>query len=420
MIGSAVTARLLAAGHEVTGIARRVKEAARQFPAADWRAADIARMTDPGQWIPHLENVDALVNCAGVLQDSPWDSTRGVHAEGARALFAACEEMGVRRVVHFSAIGVDRETPSDFSRSKLDGDRALMARDLDCVILRPAVVAGRAAYGASALFRGLAALPILPLMPATGPLQIVQLDDVVDTVSFFLSPGAPSRLALDLAGPERLSVAEVVAVYRQWLGWSEPRAVQLPQFVAAALYRLGDLAGVLGWRPPLRSTARLELARGAAGDPAKWQRVTGISPQSLKEALAAEPVSVQERWFAALYFLKPVVFAILAAFWLATGLLAIGPGYHIGAALLGEGGMGPASGPAVAAGALADIAIGAGIAVRPAARAALYCALALSLFYAVAGTLILPRLWIDPLGPMVKIWPVLVLNLAALAILRDR
>ena len=69
-----------------------------------------------------------------------------------------------------------------------------MARNLDWVILRPSVVVGRQAYGGSALFRGLAALPILPRLAGTGPLQIVQLDDLVRTVLFFLQPDAPSRL----------------------------------------------------------------------------------------------------------------------------------------------------------------------------------------------------------------------------------
>jgi len=50
----------------------------------------------------------------------------------------------------------------------------------------------------------------------------------------------------------------------------------------------------------------------------------------------------------------------------------------------------------------------------------LIAALALSLFYIVAGSILLPRLWIEPLGPMMKIWPILALNLVALAILEDR
>jgi hypothetical protein len=52
----------------------------------------------------------------------------------------------------------------------------------------------------------------------------------------------------------------------------------------------------------MRSTAGREIVRGATGDPSEWIRLTGIEPQSLDAALAAEPASVQERWFAQLYF----------------------------------------------------------------------------------------------------------------------
>ena len=38
-------------------------------------------------------------------------------------------------------------------------------------------------------------------------------------------------------------------------------------------------------------------------------------------------------------------------------------------------------------------------------------ALAISIFYVVAGTILVPRLWEEPLGPMLKIFPILVFNL---------
>jgi hypothetical protein len=42
------------------------------------------------------------------------------------------------------------------------------------------------------------------------------------------------------------------------------------------------------------------------------------------------------------------------------------------------------------------------------------------LFYAVAGTILRPDLWAEPLGPFLKIMPILVLHFAALAILEER
>jgi hypothetical protein len=187
------------------------------------------------------------------------------------------------------------------------------------------------------------------------------------------------------------------------------------------MYRAGDLIGMLGWRPPMRSTARREIVRGAVGDPGPWQRVTGICPRSLGEALAAEPASVQERWFAKLYFVKPLGFAVFAAFWIVTGLISLGPGWNHGMDLMREGGAGHGiAAITVAAGALADIAIGFAIAFRRTARAGLYAALAISVTYAIIGSVLVPRLWSDPLGPMLKIWPIIVLNLALLAIRADR
>jgi uncharacterized protein YbjT (DUF2867 family) len=418
LIGSAIATRLLAEGHEVIGVGRR---GGLPRPGMRWVALDMRNAGLPEHWRPHLAGIEAVINCAGVLQDSASDSTDAAHASGPAGLFAACEKAGVRRVIHLSAIGIDRETPTGFSRTKAKGDKAMMASGLDWVILRPSVVVGRGAYGGSALFRGLASLPIVPLVPDAGKLQIVQLDDLVATILWFLRPGAPGRVQLEVAGPDRLAFDDVVAAYRRWLGWQPARQVRVPNWLRSAMYRLGDLAGWLGWRPPIRTTAQQEILRGAVGDPAPWTSMTGIVPRSLEASFAAEPATVQEKWFARLYLLKPIVLGVFSLFWIATAFMSLGPGWEIGIGLMHEGGVTGIAAPlTVMAGALADLCIGIGIAFRRSARPALYAALVLSLAYVVIGTILVPRLWIDPLGPMLKIWPVLALNLVAIAILEDR
>ena len=420
-IGSGVAARLHILGQHVTGVARRLGADTRRLPVDDWVVLDLRDATDLRVWTPHLIGIDAVVNCAGTLQDSGRDSTADVHARAPATLWEACEEQSVRRVVQISAMGVDRGGVSPFSETKAVGDAALKASSRDWVILRPSVVLGRAAYGGSALFRGLAALPLLPRTPDAGAIDVVQLDDVVETVVRMLDPGAPSRIELDLAGPERLSFEEVVAHYRAWFGWRPARIVSLPGLVMGAAYRMGDLLGRLGWRPPIRTTARREIVRGATGDPAEWKRLTGIEPKSLRSALAAEPASVQERWFASLYLLKPVAIGVFALFWLLTGFVSLGPGYDLAEWLMRKAGAPrPYSDLSVVAGGIADIIVGIGILFRRTSRVALLAALALSIFYIVAGTALHPVLWRDPLGPMMKIWPILALNLVCLAILRER
>lgn len=419
LIGSAVSARLKADGHQVVGIMRS-RSGVRPTHVDRTIALDIAKATSPKDWEAHLAGVDAVVNCAGVFQQGLVESPKGVHVAGIAALFQACQNRGVRRVIHFSAIGVDRGAVSEFSETKLAGDEALMARGLDWVILRPSVVLGRAAFGASALIRGLAALPFLPVMPATGPLQVVMMDDVVETVVFYLNPQAPSRTILELVGPREIAFEDVVSTYRSWLGWVPARRVRLPRWLADLAYLSGDLAGWLGWRPPMRSTAKREMVRGAVGDPDHWRASTGLSPADLNTALEREPSSVQERWFSRLYLLKPVIFVVFALFWIITGLVSLGTGFDIGVGLMQRAGTDVLAAPGVIAGALADIAIGLAILYRPTARLGLLAALAISLFYLIVGSILLPELWNEPLGPMLKIWPIMALNLVALAILEER
>jgi hypothetical protein len=111
---------------------------------------------------------------------------------------------------------------------------------------------------------------------------------------------------------------------------------------------------------------------------------------------------------------------VLVFFWIITGLISLGPGWGIGVELMEMAGTGPLAAPGVIAGALLDIVIGIAIAFRRTARPGLYAALTLSLFYIAVGTLLMPSLWIDPIGPMLKIVPILVLQLVALAMLDDR
>jgi uncharacterized protein YbjT (DUF2867 family) len=307
----------------------------------------------------------------------PLESTEGVHVTGISALHEACIRASIAKVIRFSAIGADREA-TRFSKSKLRDEKELTSRDLNWVILRPSVVIGRSAYGGSALLRGLASLPIVPVMPETGELQPIHLYEVVETVVTLLKPDAPSCLTLELVGPRRYQFSELVRVFRRWMRSRPAHHFRLPTWSAAPLYRLGDAASILGWKPPIRSTAQREMHFGAAGDPTRWERTTRLKARDFERELAREPASVQERWFARMYVLKPVIFAVFGAFWIVTGLISLGPGWEIGTSYVQEGGLGRSvAAAATIAGALADIIIGLAILYRPTARYGLYAAFSL-------------------------------------------
>ena len=58
--------------------------------------------------------------------------------------------------------------------------------------------------------------------------------------------------------------------------------------------------------------------------------------------------------------------------------------------------------------------------MRRYARSVLIIMLIVTPIYLLAGTLLEPQLWVDPLGPLTKIVPLLVATLFTLAILDER
>lgn len=69
---------------------------------------------------------------------------------------------------------------------------------------------------------------------------------------------------------------------------------------------------------------------------------------------------------------------------------------------------------------LIDIGLGIAVLLRPLARKALVGMLLVSAAYLAGGSLLEPTLWLDPLGPLVKVLPSIALTLVALATLDER
>ncbi|OWV76965.1 oxidoreductase [Rhizobium sp. R339] len=411
-IGSVVAARLVADGHAVTGLGRNPARARLKQPAIDWRQADLSRMTKPQDWKDLLKDQHAVVNCAGALQDGLSDDLAATQADAMLALYAAATRSRPL-IVQISARTTGAAGALPFLATKRRADEALAASGLPHLILRPALVLGRNAHGGSSLVRALAAFPLaLPLVHAESPVETLSVDDVAEAVSRAVAGGL--RGDIDLAAGEVLTLAELVSLHRQWLGLPPARVFSLAPWLTRPVTWLADMAGLLGWRSPLRSTAMTVMSEGI-----RSKGESGLAATSAAATLAANPSGVQDLWFARLYLLKPLVISGLSAFWLLSGLIPLLSMERASAHFLPF--MPEAAATALTlATCLIDLALGAAVLVRPLARRALLGMLAVSSAYLSGGTLLEPALWLDPLGPLVKVLPSLLLTLTALATLDER
>lgn len=117
-VGAQLMAALSQRGHDVCGAGRDIAFARRRYAFWDWAEVDFADRQAPPRWAETLDDVDAVINCVGVLQDGGRDSTRTAHISGAESLFRACEANGVRRFIQISAVS-DGPLSREFLRFSL-------------------------------------------------------------------------------------------------------------------------------------------------------------------------------------------------------------------------------------------------------------------------------------------------------------
>ncbi len=428
LIGQAVSLHLLGEGFAVVPVARNFTpsqlavfgEHAVESAMVGLDAAALARLIETCR-------ADIVVNCIGVLQDS----ARGGRAEDAHKVFvgrltAALSANGRERLlVHLSIPGAAEDDDTAFSTTKRGAERIIIESGVAHIILRPGFVVAPAAYGGSALIRALAAMPFdLPVREGSRPFASTDVTDIGRTLSLVARRWATGERSWharwDVMERQAGTVGQVVDAFRRHLG-GPARRFRLPQWLMRLGAIVGDIAARLGWSPPIRSTALAEMRRGVTGDPSGWIAATGIDPSSLEQTLRGLPSTVQERWFAKLYLLKPLVIGGLALFWIVSGLIALTVAFGAAVGILTAKGFPLWLAQAITLiTALADIAIGIAIARRDSCRVGLLAGIVLSLAYMAGAAIITPEIWLDPLGALVKTGPAIVLMIVALGMLDER
>ena len=390
----------------MTGGGRDLTRARRLMPDIRWVAVDFNRDTDPQVWRQRLAGYDAVVNAVGVLQSGLRDKSHRVHVEATGAFFRGAALAGVGRAVHISALGADAAGKTAFARDKAAADAALAEiGDLDVVILRPSLVYARDSYGGTALMRALAGLPgLIPVPAGDIVFDPIHADDLGRIVARCLDPGVPARRIYEVGGPQPMSLRDVVVAMRAWLGFAPAPTVAVPAWLMKPALWLGDLAGYLGSPGPLRSTAIIQAAATPPADSTAIVAATGVTPRSFAAAMASEPANAQDRLHARLGFAGPALRIALGLFWLVSGIVVLFPTPFGAARAIAEAaGFGaPLSTFVTAAGALLDIVLGGLMTLGLWTRRVALVQAAVTVVYVATLGILVPILWLDPLGALVK------------------
>lgn len=416
-IGDHLTRALLAAGHSVVAGCRDPRRMHARHPEVEALKVDFSRDHDPAVWRPRLRGVDVVINTVGIIREGRDGSFDALHRAAPVALFDACVEAGVKRVVQLSALGADEAARSRYHLTKRAADENLAGLNLHWTILRPSIVYGPGAKS-SAFFRALAALPLVAL-PEGGaqPVQPIHVEDLIAVVFASLREGEPSGRRVDLVGPEPVTLRDLLARWRRWLGMGSLRVVSLPYGVVVPVARL---LGLLPGTPVSAETVTM-LRRGNTGDPEPLRRAFAIEPRALDEALAAAPARQADRWHARLLFLRPLLRWSLGLLWLFTAIasLALFPLEQSLGMVSRLGVEGEAALALLYGGALLDGLLGGALLLGWRVRQVAVVQIAVMLLYTLLITLGPAEWWLHPFGPVTKNLPLIVATLMLIA-MEDR
>jgi uncharacterized protein YbjT (DUF2867 family) len=237
---------------------------------------------DPAALATLVAGHDAVVNLIAILHGDEAAYERA-HVEFPQKLAAACQQAGVKRLVHVSALGAAADGPSMYQRSKARGEAVLQAAELDLTVLRPSVI-----FGADDKFLNLFAklqsvFPVMPLAGAATKFQPVWVEDVAQAVVTSLTQHfSPEGQIIEACGPDVLTLKELVQLSAIAAGVNRGRGrpvLALPPFLG----KLQAMAMRLLPGEPLISQDNLDSMKvdNVASGKLPGLQALGVNPSAL-------------------------------------------------------------------------------------------------------------------------------------------
>ena len=211
VLGCAIASVLRARGHSVTTAGRSGCDV----------TVDFAYDTTPEAFAELLRGTHIVVNAVGILMERGDNRFETVHVQAPAALFAACAQARVARIVHISGLGVGTGLPGAYMRSKFAAEQTLAAGAVDYAIVRPALLVDDACPS-TRLFKFLATLPVIGLPglwhPGASLLAPINVQDAALGVARLCEHPKALRRTVEMAGPTTLSYRKMLSNYRSAAG----------------------------------------------------------------------------------------------------------------------------------------------------------------------------------------------------------
>jgi uncharacterized protein YbjT (DUF2867 family) len=219
LVGSRLLRRLTAARKPVRCLVRDPRRLGEDRVRVQIALGDLA---DPPSFRNALRGVTTVVHLAAAIRDQPRGSIEELNGIATWRMVQAAEAAGVRRFVFFSALGATAHDRTRFLRAKALAEEAVLAADLESVIVAPSIIYAPGDPFSTLLSR----MALAPVVPISGSgrarYQPIWAEDVAECVLPLLGEVRPGSDRYELAGPDTLSYTEITELLLRAAGRPRP------------------------------------------------------------------------------------------------------------------------------------------------------------------------------------------------------
>ncbi|MEA2355589.1 MAG: hypothetical protein QOD61_1718 [Solirubrobacteraceae bacterium] len=280
LVGRALLRRLTAAGTPVRCLVRDPRRLGRERVRVQIALGDLA---DPQSFRNALRGVDVVVHLAATIRDQPRGSIEELNGIATWRMVEAAGRAGVERFVFFSALGASTHDRTRVLRAKAVAEEAVRSGPVGSVVVAPSLIYAPG----DPWLRLVSRLSLLPVMPISGRgravFEPIWAEDVAECVVRILEGPAAGARRVELAGPERLTQAEIVRITLRSLG-KRRLVVGVPTPIVSRALRVLEVLAKSRAFATWDEAELLEVSMTSANGTADAERL-GVFPRSMAAVL---------------------------------------------------------------------------------------------------------------------------------------
>ncbi len=218
-VGSSIVSKLDEAGYQVKVLTRHRERAKHLIllPNVQVKTCDIH---DDKALTDSLRGCDAVINLVGILYETRKQTFDLIHHQLPKRLAAICDDLGIDRLIHMSALGASEQAPSAYLQSKARGEVALsqFKGSVNMTTFKPSVIFGRGDRFLTMFSMLIKFLPIIFLAKPDAKFQPIWVEDVATIFVNSLDNTDTYAKSYALAGPKVYSLRELIEKTMQMMG----------------------------------------------------------------------------------------------------------------------------------------------------------------------------------------------------------